>query len=219
MRKAKEDARRLMEQTRRESEAILSYLKRLKKAASAPDAETNAIRKRLEQNMDSLSEGLAQKVDNGMAPKTVKPGDQVEILTLGNQGTVLSEPDAKGEVQLQAGIMKFKAHLSQLRLIKPKAAPKEQASVRMHTEAMTRTVRMECDVRGMNLEEAIAAVDQYLDEAILAGLGEVQIIHGKGTGILRSGIQQHLKRHMHVGSFRRGVYGEGEDGVTVVTLK
>ena len=219
MRKAKEDARRLMEQTRRESEAILSDLKRLKKAASAPDAETSAIRKRLEQNVDSLSEGLSQKVDNGMAPKTVKPGDLVEILTLGNQGTVLAEPDAKGEVQLQAGIMKFKAHISQLRLVKTKAAPKEQASVHMHTGAMTRTVKMECDVRGMNLEEAIAAVDQYLDEAILGGLGEVQIIHGKGTGILRSGIQQHLKRHMHVGSFRRGVYGEGEDGVTVVTLK
>ena len=76
-----------------------------------------------------------------------------------------------------------------------------------------------CDVRGMALEEAIMTVDQYLDQAILAGMGEVSIIHGKGTGVLRSGIQQHLKHHMHVASCRLGVYGEGESGVTIVTLK
>ena len=84
---------------------------------------------------------------------------------------------------------------------------------------MARVVKMECDVRGMTLDEALNAVDQYLNEAVLAGMGEVSIIHGKGTGVLRSGIQQHLKRHMLVKSYRLGVYGEGEDGVTVVTLK
>ncbi len=220
MRKAKEDARRLMEQTRRDADAIISDLKRLKKEAKAsPDVQTNEIRKRIEQGLDGLTEGLTQKIDDSAAPKTVKPGDRVNILTLGQQGTVLAAPNAKGEVELQAGIMKFKAHISQLRLVKEKPAVKQQTSVKMHTGAMTRTVRMECDVRGMNLEEAIAAVDQYLDEAILAGMGEVNIIHGKGTGILRSGIQQHLKRHMHVGSYRLGVYGEGESGVTIVTLK
>jgi len=97
--------------------------------------------------------------------------------------------------------------------------PQKKSSVKTTTGAMSRTVSMECDVRGMMLEEAIAAVDQYLNEAIMAGLGEVQIIHGKGTGVLRSGIQQHLKRHMLVKEFRLGVYGEGESGVTVVTLK
>ncbi len=218
MRKAREDARRLMESTRREAEGILSDLKRLKKAASAPDAETSAIRRRLEQSVDGLSEGLRQKVDNTLPPKTVKPGDRVEILTLGQQGTVLAAPDAKGEVQLQAGIMKFKAHLSQLRLVREEK-PKQKASVHAQTGALTRTVSMECDVRGMMLEEALSAVDQYLNEAVMAGLNEVSIIHGKGTGVLRSGIQQHLKRHMLVKSFRLGVYGEGEDGVTVVTLK
>lgn len=218
MRKAREDARRLMESTRREAEGILSDLKRMKKAASAPDAETNAIRRRLEQSVDGLSEGLRQKVDNTMPPKTVKPGDRVEILTLGQQGTVLAAPDGKGEVQLQAGIMKFKAHLSQLRLVREEK-PKQKASVNAKTGALTRTVSMECDVRGMMLEEALSAVDQYLNEAVMAGLNEVSIIHGKGTGVLRSGIQQHLKHHMLVKSFRLGVYGEGETGVTVVTLK
>ena len=218
MRKAREDARRLMEQTRRESESIIADLKRMKKEMNSPDAQTNAIRKRIEQGVDSLSEGLTKKVDNTLPPKTVKPGDRVEILTLGQQGTVLSAPDSKGEVQLQAGIMKFKAHLSQLRLIREEQ-PKQKATVRANTGAMARVVKMECDVRGMTLDEALNAVDQYLNEAVLAGMGEVSIIHGKGTGVLRSGIQQHLKRHMLVKSYRLGVYGEGEDGVTVVTLK
>ena len=218
MRKAREDARRLMEQTRRESESILADLKRMKKEMNSPDAQTNAIRKRIEQGVDSLSEGLTKQVDNTLPPKTVKPGDRVTILTLGQQGTVLSAPDGKGEVQLQAGIMKFKAHLSQLRLIKEEQ-PRQKATVHASTGAMTRVVKMECDVRGMTLDEALNAVDQYLNEAVLAGMGEVSIIHGKGTGVLRSGIQQHLKRHMLVKSYRLGVYGEGEDGVVVVTLK
>ena len=156
--------------------------------------------------------------DAGAPPKTLKPGDRVKILTLGSEGTVLSVPNAKGEVELQAGIMKFKAHLSQLRLVR-ETAPRQKASVKTQTGAMTRTVSMECDVRGMALDEALAAVDQYLNEAVMAGLNEVSIIHGKGTGVLRSGIQQHLRRHMLVKEFRLGVYGEGESGVTVVTLK
>ncbi|MBR4080476.1 MAG: Smr/MutS family protein, partial [Clostridia bacterium] len=219
MRKAKEDARRVMENARREADAIISDLKRLKKAANVPDHEVNELRRRMEKGIDELSEGLVQKVDTVTAPpKKLNVGDEVEILTLNTKGTVLAPPDAKGEVLVQAGIMKMKTHISQLRLLKTDK-PKPKASVNAKTGAMTRTVRMECDVRGMMLEEAIGAVDIYLDEAVLASLNEVSIIHGKGTGVLRSGIQQHLRRHHHVKSFRLGVYGEGESGVTVVTLK
>ena len=82
-----------------------------------------------------------------------------------------------------------------------------------------RAVETECDVRGMNLEEALLSVDMFLDGAVLNKLRIVNIIHGKGTGILRSGIQSHLKKHPAVAEFRLGRYGEGEDGVTVVTLK
>ena len=219
MRKAREDAKRVLENARRESESILSDLKKMKKNASAPDAEAAALRRQLEKSIDGLSEGLARPMDDaGAPPKTLKPGDRVKILTLGSEGTVLSAPNAKGEVELQAGVMKFKAHISQLRLVR-ETAPKQKASVKTQTGAMTRTVSMECDVRGMALDEALAAVDQYLNEAVMAGLNEVSIIHGKGTGVLRSGIQQHLRRHMLVKEFRLGVYGEGESGVTVVTLK
>ena len=218
MRKSREDARRLMENTRRESESILSELKRIRKSAGA-EADANSVRKRLDKDMDELAEGLKkEQEDSGDAPKTVSPGDHVRILTINQEGTVLSKPDDRGDVQLQAGIMKFKANISQLRLLKKKEE-KPKSSVMTKTGAMERTVRMECDVRGMTLDEAILTVDQYLDAAMMAGMGEVSIIHGKGTGVLRSGIRQELRRHPHVKSQRLGVYGEGEDGVTIVTLK
>lgn len=221
LRKTREDAKRIMEQARRESEAIISDLKRMKKENRSGEAEVNALRKRMEQGIDSLTEGLKQEVDAGAAPKAVKPGDRVRILTIGSEGVVLAPADPRGEVQLQAGVMKFKAHISQLRLIKTPqpAAQKPKASVSAKTDAMARSVATECDVRGMTLDEALMKVDEFLDVCMMQGLGEVYIIHGKGTGVLRSGIQQELRHHPHVKSFRLGAYGEGESGVSVVTLK
>ena len=219
LRKSREEAKRILEQARRESESVIAELKKMKKNAAAGDGSAAELRRRLEHGIDDLSEGLRREVrEDTEPPKTVKPGDRVRILTLGAEGTVLEAPDDRGEVSLQAGAMKFKAHLSQLRLTR-EAQPKEKSTVRARTGMMSRTVSSECDVRGMSLEEALSAVGIYLDEAVLAGLNEVYIIHGKGTGILRAGIQQDLRKNRHVKSFRRGMYGEGEDGVTVVTLK
>ena len=218
IRKAKEEARRILQDAKRESEAIISELKRMKKESGSA-AEVNALRHQLDQGIDSLSEGLRTALpEEGEAPKTLRPGDQVKVLTFGTLASVLSEPNSRGEVELTSGAMKFKAKLSDLRLVK-NAASEQKAVVKAKTGAMMRTVPMECDVRGMNLEEAIGAVEIYLDEAVLAGLHEVSIIHGKGTGVLRSGIRQELRKHRHVKSIRPGMYGEGEDGVTIVSLK
>ena len=218
VRKAKEEARRILQDARRESEGIISELKRMKKEAGSA-AEVNTLRHRLEEGIDELSEGLAAPApEEGEAPKTVRPGDQVKVLTLGTEASVLAAPNARGEVELASGNLKFKAKLQDLRLTR-KAPEKEKTVVRAKTGTMTRTVPMECDVRGMNLEEALGAVEIYLDEAVMAGLHEVSIIHGKGTGVLKSGIRQDLRRNRHVKSCRPGMYGEGEDGVTVVTLK
>ncbi len=218
MRKAKEDGKRVMENARREAEAIISELKTLKKQAQTPEHEVQALRKRMEKGIDDLSEGLSQPSETRFTPpKTVRVGENVEIVNLKTRGTVLTLPDSKGEVQVQAGIMKLKAHLSQLRIVEPARTVK--TSVTAKTGAATRSVPLELDVRGLAQDEALPEVDRYLDEATLAGLHEVSIIHGKGTGTLRMGIQRHLKGHMDVKSYRLGVYGEGEDGVTVVTLK
>ena len=217
VRKAKEEARRILQEARQESESIISELKRMKKE-SGNAAEVNALRHRLDKGIDEMSEGLAPKEPGeGEAPATLKPGDQVKVLTFGTTASVLSAPNGRGEVELANGNMKFKARLQDLRLISRAETPK--TTVRAKTGAMTRTVPMECDVRGMNLEEAIGAVEIYLDEAVMAGLHDVSVIHGKGTGVLRSGLRQELRRNKHVKSIRPGMYGEGEDGVTVVTLK
>ena len=219
LRKTREEAKRILEQARRESDSIISELKKMKKNAAEGGLSAAELQRKLDRGIDDLSEGIRPAADDGNeAPKTVKAGDRVRILTLGAEGVVLAPPDEKGEVSLQAGVMKFKAPLAQLRMAQ-EAPKKERTTVKAKTGMMTRTVSSECDVRGMSLEEALTAVGLYLDEAVLAGLNEVYVIHGKGTGVLRAGIQQDLRKNRHVKSFRRGMYGEGEDGVTVVTLK
>lgn len=218
LKKAKDEARRVLENARREADGIIRELKAMKKQAQTPEHEVQRLKKRMEDGIDALSEGLSEKSSvNFTPPKSVRPGDTVEIVHLGTKGTVLSPADRNGEVQIQAGIIKMKAHISQLRLVEPDK-PK-QSRVMNRVSAAKPAVPMEVDVRGMTLDEAIAAVDIYLADATLAGLNEVSIIHGKGTGVLRTGIQRHLRTHMNVRKYRDGMYGEGEQGVTVVTLK
>ena len=167
-----------MENARREADAIIAELKAIKKQAATPEHEVQALKKRMEQGIDELSEGLAQPSDaHFISPKTVRIGEHVEIVNLKTRGTVLTLPDSKGEVLIQAGIMKMKTHLSQLRLVEP---PKEKKStVLSKTGAATRSVPLELDVRGLAQDEALPEVDRYLDEATLAGLHEVSIIHGR----------------------------------------
>lgn len=218
-RKAKEEARRIIEKAKRDSDMIVSELKRMKKNSNIPDHEINALRKQMNDQMDAYADqaGVSGKRPLN-SPDEVKTGDMVQIISLGTKASVISTADAKGEIQVQAGIMKMKIHYSNLSLLHEKKE-KQTSSFHAETGQQQRTVSMRCDLRGMNLEEAIAEVDRYMDEAVLAGLNEVTIVHGKGMGILRTGIQQHLKKHMHVASFRLGVFGEGEDGVSIVTLK
>lgn len=221
IRKAKEDARRILENARSESETIISELKRMKKeGAHAPEHEVLKLKQRLQQGIGEVQDALAKPVARVTEPpKTLKPGDAVRIVHLGNDATVLVPPDAKGEVQLQVGVMKMKVHLSQLELIKAEKSGKSKTQVRTLVDVQHRAVAQEIDLRGKALDEALGDVDKFLDDAVLSSLGVVSVIHGKGTGVLRSGIQAHLKKHPHVQSYRSGKYGEGEEGVTVVTLK
>ncbi|HPY94683.1 MAG TPA: endonuclease MutS2, partial [Clostridia bacterium] len=214
--KARDEARRIVEKAKRESAAVLDELKALKTAD--PNA-VNRLRKRLGGLQDELGGGLS--LDGGsdeLKPEEIQLGMRVVLAVNNAPATVLSLPDSKNEVQVQAGILKMRVPADQLRLAEKQAKP-AQTVVRSDTQAAQRSVKMECDVRGMALDEAMAAVDNYLDSAVMAGLNEVFIIHGKGTGILRSGLRDHLRRHPHIASQRAGKYGEGEAGVTVVSLK
>ena len=149
-------------------------------------------------------------------PKTVNPGDTVRIVSLDKKATVLSRPDSKGEVQVQAGVMKLNAKLADLRMMQDDTPQKGVGKIRLEKD---RQVGMELDIRGMLVDDAILVVDRYIDNAVLSGLTEINIIHGKGTGALRAGIQDYLRTNKRVKSFRLGNYGEGDAGVTVVTLK
>lgn len=220
LRKAREEAKRLVQKAKREAEGIIQDLRKMRSdGLNMPEHEIQKLRKGLENQESSLYEGLPKNNQpKGAAPKNLKPGEVVMLVNLQTKATVLSPPDQKGEVQVQAGIMKIKIPLEQLRRVEEKPLSKS-SQVRAFTNTAQRTVPMELDIRGRAVDEALGEIDQYLDEAVLASLGEVSVIHGKGTGVLRAGIHQHLKRHPHVKSYRLGVYGEGEDGVTVVTLK
>ena len=216
--KAKEDARKILDKTKRESASIIAELKLLKTTGGQSQGALSQINRRLTDAEDALSEGLKRpRTENALSPDKIKVGDDVLFSDLMTPATVLSLPDAKGEVMIQAGIIKMKVSVSQL---KPSKSTKKERKTSVQSKLnSSRSVSMECDVRGLSLDEALMNVDNYLDQAVISGLNEVSIIHGKGTGTLRSGIQKHLKHHPAVKSYRLGIYGEGEDGVTVVTLK
>lgn len=216
MRKAKDEARQVLKKAQRESETLIAELKKHRNG-DLKEHELHEMRARLQDAIDDTTEKIA--VTDPTAdeiPKDLKPGDTVLLLDLNTIGTVLTAPDNRGECSVQAGAMKLKANIKRMRRAK---APKEKTpkSTAKFSVGM-RPVERECDVRGMSLEEALQTVDMFLDGAVMNRLREVNIIHGKGTGILRAGIHRHLKALSCVKSFRLGRYGEGEDGVTVVTL-
>ena len=225
LRKAKDEARKVLQKAQRESEQIISDLKK-QRGSGVKEHELHELRARLQGAIDENSERIAAAEADGGAPKELKAGDTVLLVNLNARATVLTPPDAKGECTVQAGALKLKANIADMRLAAPEvqkprgrqpAGKGSGSSARVSVSA--RDLQTECDVRGMTLEEALLAVDMFLDGAVLNKLGQVYIIHGKGTGVLRAGIQQHLKKHPAVKSFRLGKYGEGEDGVTVAELR
>ncbi|MDD6047744.1 MAG: endonuclease MutS2 [bacterium] len=216
--KAREEARKVVADTKREMERLIVQVRALKGIdRSAADRVIQQARDKMRAEENALAEPLTLKKDDaGAPPKSVKPGDSVKIVSLDQKATVLSPADAKGDVQVQAGILKLSVKLSDLRLTQEEQPKQGKSKI---AAAMDRRVGLELDIRGMLVEEGLAVVDRYLDDAFLSGLTEVSIIHGKGTGALRTGVQDFLKRHPRVKSFRIGNYGEGDAGVTVVTLK
>ena len=220
LRKAREDARRILHSAQAEAEGIIRDLKKAAQEQNAKDREILEARRKLQGDLDKLAEPMAKEsaVSEGAPLKSVTLGQTVRIPSLGCTGSVLTLPDKNGEVQLQVGLMKMKQPLSALRTAAQGDAPKKEKGRRAIKVAAPQ-VSLELDVRGQLPEEALDNVDKYLDDCMMAGVSEVSIVHGKGTGVLRSEISQHLRHHPHVAEFRLGRYGEGETGVTIVTLK
>jgi len=222
--KAKVEARNLTARTRAQAEALLAELDELRKNKSAVDSgQARAGLRAGIRAMEDAADPVAKRGGNEeyQLPRPLKRGDSVLIFDIDKKAVVLSEADRSGQVEVQAGIIKTRVPLANLRLLeeKKKAEPLRHVATRNIRSKVTAPVKTDVDLRGKTVEEALMDLDQFLDSAVLMGLGLVSIIHGKGTGALRTAVQQHLKTHPSVKSFRLGVYGEGDNGVTIAELK
>ncbi|WDH84167.1 endonuclease MutS2 [Paenibacillus urinalis] len=218
--KAEQEAREIIAKARQESEEIIRDLRKmaLEEGASVKEHKLIAARKALS---DAEPAERKKKIKKAAQARRIEPGDEVKVASLNQKGHVVEL--AGKEAMVQLGIMKMKVALTDLELIDTPQAQKQGAGATRHVTGVKRTrdehVRSELDLRGANLEEALVEADRFIDEAFMANLGQVYLIHGKGTGVLRSGIQEYLRRHKNVKSYRLGNYGEGGTGVTVAELK
>lgn len=219
-----EDARKkafeIVSDAKDETEEMIQAAKKLKQQdESTRTKETHKIRQTLDAKKDVLASSInkSKRKSAHLDPKAMRLGDSVHIVSMDADGTVIGLPDTKGKVQVQAGIMKIEIHISDLEA--QQAVQKQKYERTSSVKLAQRSVGLSVDLHGQAVDDAQIILDKYLDDAFLSGLGEVSIIHGRGTGVLKNGVRAYLKNHPHVKSFRSGVYGEGGDGVTVVTLK
>ena len=222
MEEARRRASELIARTRGQIDAMLNEMEELKKQKNkALTAEQKAKLKSGLRALENEADPVRKKDEEAyVLPRPLKKGDPVLIYDIDKKGTVLQPPDKDGKTALvQAGIIQTRVPVSNLRLLNEKPVKKPQGSVTRSVNRANVRAAMELDVRGQTSDEALMNVDQFIDSAVLAGINMLTIIHGKGTGALRAAVQQHLKRHPNVKSFRLGTYGEGEAGVTIVELK
>jgi DNA mismatch repair protein MutS2 len=220
--RAKQEAQRIISRTRAQADALVEELEKARKAKDM-SAEARAKLKKNLNTMENNADPVMKKQSDGekyKLPRPLKVGDSVLIFDIDKNATVLAPPTKDGMVLVQAGIIKTRVKIDNLRLIKEKKQQPPQYSAKRNVHS-TLDVRptTEVDVRGETAFDAIMIVDKAIDNAVLMNINQLTIIHGKGTGVLRREIQSFLRTHKAVKSFRLGVFGEGESGVTIVELK
>jgi DNA mismatch repair protein MutS2 len=226
---AQEEARAILSEAKALSDALQRELRELPRMTDEKERNRRfeAGRKRLRE-FEGKHRGRAPAPPvnpRPVDPGTLCAGDRVKVLPLAQNGEVIGPPDERGEVQVQLGRMKISVAAEQLTRLDDGGGkrPAGRASPRVTYSALysskVSSVSPSFNVHFLNLDSALADVDKYLDDAFMAGLYEVSIIHGRGAGVLRDGIRRMLKTHPHVSGFRRGDYDEGGDGVTICTLK
>lgn len=215
---AREEAARIVQKTRQQADALLNELDELRrqknKSLSAEQkAKLRSGMRDLEASADPVRK---QSREDYQLPRELKPGDTVLIFDIDKKASVLEAPK-DGQVLVQAGILKTRVPVENLRLMEPERQKIKGRSVTKNVSAPEAASSL--DLRGMNVEEGLMEVDAFLDRAARSHLTQVTIIHGKGTGVLRAAVQKHLRRCPQVKGFRLGTFGEGESGVTVVEMK
>ena len=224
---AKREARELLRETKSAVKDVQKDLRRLQKSGAHTNLNTGALeksRRKINEAEDLVSEKVVKQVNSEpVSADTLKIGDRVKLLTIGQNGTILSLPDEKGNLMINIGALKVKARLQDLMLINEGKDRKPQAKSSSKYGSLLRSksssVSASINVRGKNLEDALADVEKYLDDVYMAGLDMVSIIHGRGGGILKDGIRQMLKRKKYVDSYGAASYNDGGEGVTVVRMK
>ena len=227
---AKREARSIIERVSRQSAQLMDELEELRKSKDKEDfskrvSDQKMLYKRQINGLYDEASKLSEQKDTYVLPRPLKKGDDVIIVDGNKTGILISPPDQSGNAMVQVGIMKTKVHVSKLRLVEKevtfnskKIQPKGNVSKTVESRA-TRRAELELDIRGYTIDEGLYEVDAFIDRALMSGNKIVTIIHGKGTGALKIAVRNHLRKHPSVLSSRKGVYGEGEDGVTVAELK
>ena len=221
--KAREEAKQIYVKAKEEADSII---KEMNKQAKEANNKNKALeqRQKLNEKLSTMQADFLKSKrvkPNHKAPENLKVGDRVYVISFDQNGEVLAAPDKNKEVMVQMGIMKMKVPVAEL-MLDDTPQPKEKQQKKQPARAKlskSQFISAEIDCRGQLVDEAIANIDKYIDDAYLSGLKQVVIIHGKGTGALRAGVQNYLKMNSHVKSYRPGTFGEGEAGVTVVELK
>ncbi|MCR5522783.1 MAG: endonuclease MutS2 [Clostridia bacterium] len=226
--KAKGQALRAVEQAKREAYTLLQELDKLKKEKASTDdiselaRRARAIVRKGIGSIDSAADPVIDQMDDDyVLERPVRKGDNVIIRTIGKSAVVLSPADKNGNVEVLAGSAKTRVKEDNLRLVsESKTESKPKSSARVSGESkLDMKAQTKLDLRGMTVDDCLLELDRFIDQSLRAGIAEFTVVHGKGTGALRKAVTQYLKSSPYVKSSRLGVYGEGEDGVTIVTLK
>lgn len=226
---AKTEAKRLVDRVKVEAQRMVDEIEEIKRQkdteayANMPSLARAQMKSGINR-LQELADPVRQQVDDGyVLPRKLVKGDIVSIVDIGKDGTVLAPADSSNNVLVQVGVMKIKVAQGKLRLDERKNKAtlnnKKGSISKSVTSRAERSGTSELDLRGMMVEEALMDLDRFIDGAVLGGMSIVTIIHGKGTGALRTAVQDHLRRHKNVRTYRLGVYGEGENGVTIAEIK
>lgn len=228
--KASREANAIITRVERESDVLLDELKEIKKQKNKDNFEKRAIdakhkaKNTINKLYNEANPVNSKKGNEYKLPRPLRKGDNVLITDTNAKGIVVTPPDDSGYCYIQAGIMKTKIHISKLRLKEKEKVTlnnkkiESKVSTKNVQSVASRKASFELDIRGYAVDEGLYELDRFIDNAILSHIGVITIIHGKGTGVLKNAVRNHLKHHKQVKSSRRGVYGEGEDGVTVAEL-
>ena len=223
--KAQAEARAILDEARNTADSVFKELNEMRRRQRKEEdwQKVNEERAGLRQRLNQAEDALGTRPEEPAPPPTrpAKAGDTVELVKMGGTKAQVLAVNRDGSLQLQAGILKITAKQDEVRVAEEDGSKKQAQRIIHRAERQLRTVgaSSEVDLRGMMTDEAVAALDSFLDNAMLTKLETVTIIHGKGTGAVRKAVREHLKRSRYVKSFRPGRYGEGEDGVTVAELR